>query len=399
MISIGIDVSKGKSTTCILEPYGVVIKKPFIVEHNKDDLTAFVNLIKTYSSESKVILEATGVYHLPILNYLISKDIFVTVVNPLSMSKYINSNIRPGKTDKKDALMIANYGIDNWYKLIPYSEPKFAYDKLRLLSRQYNQYIGIRVKARLTLINLVEQTMPGITNLLENDSTNICMDKLNSFIKKYWHYDNVTKYSERQFVVNYNLWAKKEGYKASDAKAIKIYALAENSIPTLSSKDESTKMLVLEAIRVHREINISTDLILGQMVEMAKHLKEYAILTSITGIGENLASRFIAEVGDINKFHSSSALVAYAGIDAPPHQSGQFISKNRKISKRGSKSLRKVGYEIMTSITRQKSVDDPVFLFIKKKEAEGKAKKVAKIAGLNKFFRIYFAKATEIYEN
>ena len=318
MISIGIDVSKGKSTTCILEPYGVVIKKPFIVEHNKDDLTAFVNLIKTYSSESKVILEATGVYHLPILNYLISKDIFVTVVNPLSMSKYINSSIRPGKTDKKDALMIANYGIDNWYKLIPYSEPKFAYDKLRLLSRQYNQYIGIRVKARLTLINLVEQTMPGITNILENDSTNICKDKLNSFIKKYWHYDNVTKYSERQFVVNYNLWAKKEGYKASDAKAIKIYALAENSIPTLSSKDESTKMLVLEAIRVHREINISTDLILGQMVEMAKPLKEYAILTSITGIGENLASRFIAEVGDINKFHSSSALVAYAGIDAPP---------------------------------------------------------------------------------
>lgn len=399
MISIGIDVSKGKSTTCILEPYGVVIKKPFIVEHNKDDLTAFVNLIKTYSSESKVILEATGVYHLPILNYLISKDIFVTVVNPLSMSKYINSSIRPGKTDKKDALMIANYGIDNWYKLIPYSEPKFAYDKLRLLSRQYNQYIGMRVKARLTLINLVEQTMPGITNLLENDSTNICKDKLNSFIKKYWHYDNVTKYSERQFVINYNLWAKKEGYKASDAKAIKIYALAENSIPTLSSKDESTKMLVLEAIRVHREINISTDLILGQMVEMAKPLKEYAILTSITGIGENLASRFIAEVGDINKFHSSSALVAYAGIDAPPHQSGQFISKNRRISKRGSKSLRKIGYEIMTSITRQKSVNDPVFLFIKKKEAEGKAKKVAKIAGLNKFFRIYFAKATEIYEN
>src|SRR5665648_1239869 len=153
---------------------------------------------------------------------------------------------------------------------------------------------------------------------------------------------------------------KKEGYKASDTKARKIYTLAENSIPTLSSKDESAKMLFLEAIRVHREINISAGLILGQMVEMAKPLKEFAILTSITGVGENLASRFIAEVGDINKFHSSSALVAYAGIDAPPHQSGQFISKNRKISKRGSKSLRKVGYEIMISITMKKSMNDKV---------------------------------------
>jgi len=53
----------------------------------------------------------------------------------------------------------------------------------------------------------------------------------------------------------------------------------------------------------------------------------------------------------------------------------------------------------MTSITRQKSVNDTVFLFIEKKEAEGKAKKVAKIAGINKFFRIYFAKAKELYEN
>ena len=110
-------------------------------------------------------------------------------------------------------------------------------------------------------------------------------------MKKYWHYDNITKYSIRQFVVNYNQWAKKEGYKPSEAKAIKIYALAESSIPTLSSKDDSTKMLILEAIRIYREINISTALILKQMVEIAKPLKEYTILTSITGIGENLASR------------------------------------------------------------------------------------------------------------
>ena len=55
--------------------------------------------------------------------------------------------------------------------------------------------------------------MPGITNLLENGSTNIYKDKLNSYIKKYWHYDNVTKYSECQFMVNYNLWAKKRVIK------------------------------------------------------------------------------------------------------------------------------------------------------------------------------------------
>ena len=41
--------------------------------------------------------------------------------------------------------------------------------------------------------------------------------------------------------------------------------------------------------------------------------------------------------------------------------------------------------------------DDPVFLYMIKKETEGKAKKVAKIAALNKFLRIYYAKVKEVY--
>lgn len=51
----------------------------------------------------------------------------------------------------------------------------------------------------------------------------------------------------------------------------------------------------------------------------------------------------------------------------------------------------------MASFTRQKPLDNTVYLYIKKKEAEGKPKKVAKIAGLNKFFRIYYAKVRDAH--
>ena len=40
---------------------------------------------------------------------------------------------------------------------------------MRLISRQYNQYINMRVKCKLALLNLLEQTMPQITTLSEND--------------------------------------------------------------------------------------------------------------------------------------------------------------------------------------------------------------------------------------
>lgn len=128
---------------------------------------------------------------------------------------------------------------------------------------------------------------------------------------------------------------------------------------------------------------------------MQKNLRNFPFLKDIKGIGDNFASRFIAEIGDVNRFHSASALIAYAGIDAPAYQSGQYNSANRKISKRGSKSLRKVGYEIMASFTRQKPIDNSVYNYIKKKEAEGKPKKVAKIAGLNKFLHIYYARVKD----
>ena len=100
----------------------------------------------------------------------------------------------------------------------------------------------------------------------------------------------------------------------------------------------------------------------------------------------------------IRRFHNAKALVAYAGIDAPPYQSGKFTGTDRHISKRGSSTLRKVGFETMTCLVMQKKVGDPVYDFIKKKQDEGKASKVAKIAGFNKFLRIYYARVMEIYQ-
>lgn len=398
MISIGIDASKGKSTICILKPYGEIVRKPFTVEHTKENLNRFILDVQRLEGEKRIFIESTGIYHLPIYNYLIEKKFNVTTINPLSMYKYASMNIRPGKTDRLDAITIANYGIDHWFKPnIDRTNPIVNYNQLRLLSRQYNQYINMRVKCRLTLLNITERTMPNIDKLLENDSQNIKRDKFNSFVAKFIHYDNISCLTEKQFISEYKKWAKKEGYQQSEQKAKQIYALAIDSIPTLSSKDPSVKMLTLEAVRMYREISTSTDTILSQMIEISKNLKEFYILTSMKGIGDNLAARFIAEVGEIHRYHNASALIAYAGIDAPAHQSGQFSSTNRRISKRGSKSLRKVGYEIIASFSRQKPIDNSVYEYVKKKENEGKPKKVAKIAGLNKFFHIYYAKVRDAY--
>ena len=173
--------------------------------------------------------------------------------------------------------------------------------------------------------------------------------------------------------------------------------MAKQGVTTLPSHLKSTKTLVQEAVRVLSEIESTLTVILSDMKAIAENLPGYQIALSMPGIGPTLAVRLVAEVGDIRRFHSANALIAYAGLDSPPHQSGT-LSVKRSISKRGSPSLRKTGFEIINSIRKTKPIlDNAVYIFMQKKEAEGKPIKVAKIAGLNKFLRIYYARVKESF--
>lgn len=135
------------------------------------------------------------------------------------------------------------------------------------------------------------------------------------------------------------------------------------------------------------------------MQALAKTLLEYSLVREMPCIGDTLAPRLIAEIGDVRRFHSKRALIAYAGIDAPPYQSGKFCANNRHISKRGNRYLRKTGYEVMQSYVMHKPANDPIFTFIEKKRGEGKSGKLAMVAGLNKFLRVYYGKVTELYRS
>lgn len=92
--------------------------------------------------------------------------------------------------------------------------------------------------------------------------------------------------------------------------------------------------MVQNAVKVLREVVETLASILTQMQEIAMSLKEYAVVREMKGVGDRLAPRLIGEIGNPMRFHSGSALVVFAGIDAPPYQSGQFIATNRRISKR-----------------------------------------------------------------
>lgn len=394
MISVGIDVSKGKSTVCIMKPCGEVLKTPFEMFHSVESILHLVKLINSYDEEVRVILEDTGHYHLPVVTLLVEKGIFVCCINALRMKKFCSQSIRRAKTDKIDAVHIAQFGLTYWEELSPVKPPEYVYHELKLLARQYYQTVSILIKAKVNLSNLLDQAMPNIQTVLQDIAGN---HKLTEFVKRYYHYGHILKMGKNKFISDYCKWSKKQGYRKSEHLADKIFAMAQNGIPVLPNSP-TTKIVVLEAVRMIHEIETSRNTILTQMQDFAKTLPEYSVIRDMHCIGDTLAPRIIAEIGDIRRFKNKHSLIAYAGIDAPPYQSGTFNATERHISKRGNSYLRKTGYEIMQSLIQHKPIGDPVYDFICKKRLEGKCGKEAMIAGLNKFLRIYYGRVTELYK-
>ena len=394
MLAVGIDVSKSKSAAAILNPDGTVHTKPFEFRHSQPEMDALIRYIKDQNQPVTILMENTGHYHYPVLKALEAAGLPVCLINAYQMKKYGDMELRKAKTDKKDALRIARYALEKGYSLVPHTSMDQKYEDLRFLARQYDQRMETLTTNKVFLINLLDETMPGITKLLSLTTRDPETSLTMLFIKRFKSYDRIKKMGRTRFLDSYTKLARKSRNRRAYGYGLAIYELAVNSITT-RGENEFTLAAQDQCVDLVSESQKAADAIILKMQTLAETLPEYAVLRSMAGVGDRLGPLILAEIGDIRRFHSGKALNAYAGNDAPPYQSGTFESHNRHISKRGNAALRKYCFEVMQALKLTRPQDDPVYLFLIKKEQEGKPYNVAKMAGVNKFLRIYYARAME----
>ncbi len=384
---VGIDVSKGKSIVAILSQAGEVIELPFEVEHTIEGMQVLENrLSKLPKQDLKIVMEETGTYHLPILGYLLDNDYFVVGENALKIKKYLDRDLRKAKTDSKDALKIENYACENWYKLTLSKVQASIYEDLKFLSRQYLNKISIQTTMKVDFVNLCDLMFPSFNSLLNENNYILGLE----IFKIYYHPTLVLNKNQSEFITEIDELAKKLGHKsAGKSLAIKIYNLAKNTLSPCPSNKYS-QLAATSCVNALILIIKTSSSIIAEMDRLARELPEYETVSEMDGVGTKLTSRIIAEIGDIRRFKNAGSLIATAGIDAPPYQSGQYEAQIRHISKRGNRYLRKTGFEIMKAIKTSCKSGVGLYDYIVKKEMEGKPKKVAKIAGLNKFLRQYY---------
>lgn len=324
MNAVGIDVSKGKSMVCVMRPFGEVVLEPFEVLHTAQNLNDLAGKLKALDGETRVVLEATGNYHKPVAFVLHDAGLFVSVVNPVLIHDYDNNSLRRVKTDRKDAVKIANYTLDKWRWLRQYLPEDDTRLALKNCYRQYQQAVAIRTMLKNNLISSLDLTFPDANKLFTSPAKNNGCEKWVDFIGDFWHSECVSSLSPDAFSKKYLKWCQKHGYYFTRSKSDEVYACAVSAVS--------------QSVAAFQQ----------EMLRLSQQLPEFDTVMEMYGVGPSLGPQLMAEIGDVRRFSSKKSLIAFAGIEPQPNDSGKVVGNDKGISKVGSAVLRRTLFLIMT---------------------------------------------------
>lgn len=383
---LSFDIAKGKSVYCFLDEKRNVIRDATLIEHKKDEFDELFNFISKYKN-IVVIMESTSVYHLPVENYFRSKTIETIVMNPKLVKQY-RDTLNKSKTDKLDCFKIARCylgTIDNLY------QKQDEYFMFNPLARQYWSLIEGQTRLKNRYRQLIEIVFPEF-NLIFDD---LYSDLALKFIHDFPH-PNLFVDRRIDYLMNYL----KEKNGTTQAfrfknKVLKMKELAKNSLCYVSVDSLQIQNLVqtIEMIQYHKQ---EIEKIKNQLVNNLKDTKLFKIIYSIPGFGDFSTALFLAEVGDITRFEEKKQFISFIGIDSITSQSG-IASYHGPISKSGSKFARTILFNVVTTLIQicaHTDKENPIYLFFRKKQSEGKHHYKCIIACENKLCKTIYKMCT-----
>ncbi len=383
---VGIDVSKGNSQCQAFLDRNQPYKKSFRFAHTEEGFQSFLKILQEIEKVSGVrpaiILEATGHYHQPVVQVVEKHEYLLMVVNPLTSQRAKKAHLRKVKTDVIDAFHLG----DLYYKedFEPYKQQAIQLLNLKHLTRQHGALTATYVQTKLQFQAVLDQIFPHYVGAFGNLFSNASLTILLAY---------PTPQSVMEVGIEPIMRLIQEKAKRSESwakeKAQKIISAAQcspNSRVIYDSHFITLHMLIsllleLQEHLSHLEQEIDT---------LAQERKEYDLLRSVPGIGDKIAATILSEIGGIERFDHAKKLIAYSGIDPSVYASGKFIATSNRITKRGSKRLRRALF-LAVQCGIRKSVNQQLKEYYDKKRAEGKAYKVAIIACTNKLVRWIYA--------
>ena len=313
-------------------------------DNSREGFRSLVERIQTYVPLTQVqaLLEVTGHYHRALLQYLQELDIPVYIIHVQKRQEGLL------KTDKRDALGLANLLYNQLEKGIQVGDPLQAVRKLAPPTQAAAQLHGM-VRHHYELV--VENTQR------KNKLTSICDDLFPEFTRLLRNPNLPTALALRsRFPTPAQLAlasfeelreARGRTCSVSDAKLVELQRLAAQSIGT--KEPTRVRGLVFEQKQLMAELKLlgeHLEQLESEIVQVVENSREGTILTSIPGIGPQAAATLIATIGTIANFERPAQLKSYFGWVPKVAQSGSGLDWTR-LSPRGVRQMKHTMYLIV----------------------------------------------------
>ncbi|MBZ5753911.1 MULTISPECIES: IS110 family transposase [Metabacillus] len=395
---VGLDISKGESQVQAFVDKGKPFRKSFKVSHTLEGLGLLVEFLDHVQKETgqkpPVILEATGHYQTPVVQYLDERGYLLIIINPLISYKAKSSSLRKVKTDAVDAYLLCEL----YYKeeLEPYKKRGIQLLNLRNLTRQHENITGVMIQTKLQFQAILDQVFPEYRGVFGDLYSVVSLLTLQEFPSS----EDILKASDETISNKIKELCKSRSIRWANEKALKLKeAATRNPFEKIVYQSHILSLGMYINIILQYKEHLSR--LESEIDALAKEIEEYNIIKSIPGIGEKIAATIISEIGEIDRFNHPKKLVAFAGVDPSVFESGKFRATQNRITKRGSSRLRHALYMAVRCAIRdcrKKKTTDEILPrnkrmreYYDKKREEGKPFKVAIIACVNKLLHWIFA--------
>ena len=378
MYIVGIDIGKNHHEASIVSPEGKQIGRSlrFATTHKgADSLMSFI--FKNIGNSPCVFgMEATGHYWYPIYSFLKAKGYTIYVINPIQSDSLRKMYIRQTKNDSIDSFLIAEVIRFGQFGTTSMADENIL--AMRQLCRYRDSVISSRTEIKLRIGTIMEQIFPEY----EKQFSSLWVSTSMGILEKYLTPENIENAPIDEL---FEIIKDKSHNKLTMKKAISIREAASDTFGIKIAQDAFSFQLKQLIDRMNF-LDKQIEALDCQILEYYEKFDCY--LHTIPGIGMIAAATILAEIGDINRFKSSSALVAFAGIDPTVRQSGEFSSTHNHMSKRGSPYLR---HAIFLAATTCSFHNSPLNAYYKKKREQGKHHLTATGAVARKLTTVIYA--------
>lgn len=376
---IGVDIGKRFHQATIIDETGQILGGSIRFPNSIKGAELLLTRIASVNRDNLPLvfgLEATGHYWLALYSFLTEKGYSVYVINPYQSNAWRKVYLSTTKTDKEDSFLIADL-----LRFGSFSETKLASEQmisLRNLTRFRISLNQQMTDTKRRIITILDQIFPEFEELFSNTFGKTAK----TILKNHPTPQEIDNLGVRKLT---KLIAKFSKGRFKEQKAIEIKDAAANSFGINFSLDSFTlqlKLLMEQLEFLEKQLGV-----IDQEVNSIMD-KVNSVLVSLPGVGITLAASIHAEIGDINRFRTSSQLASFAGIDPTVRQSGDFTGSKNRMSKKGSPYLRLALWQ--AAVTSVKF--NPVLKeYYEQKLSEGKHHMTVLGAVAMKLTRIIFA--------